>query len=58
MTEYAIEWTLLDGSIVLGAGRFPTREAAEEDVMLSFRNRQQWSSKYRIVDVPALYVNP
>jgi len=53
-TEFAIEWILPEGKIVQGAGRHPTREAAEQDVMLSFLNYTHWSREYRIVELPAL----
>ena len=48
--DYVVEWLLRDGKVVRGCTLHPTVEAAEADIDLAFRNRQNWSNVWRIVE--------
>ena len=48
--EYVVEWLLRDGKVSRGATLYPTVEAAQADIDLAFRNRQNWSNAWRIVE--------
>jgi hypothetical protein len=49
-SSYVVEWLLRDGKVSRGATLHPTVEAAEADIDAAFRNRNNWSSTWRIVE--------
>jgi hypothetical protein len=48
--NYVVEWLLRDGKVSRSATLYPTVEAADEDIFLAFRNHQNWSNAWRIVE--------
>jgi hypothetical protein len=48
--EYVVEWLLRDGKVSRSATLYPTVEAAQADIDLAFRNRQNWSGSWRIIE--------
>lgn len=48
--HYRILWYLTDGTKVVGATMYPSKETAEAAVQHAFSRQQHWSQRYEIIE--------